>query len=158
VQIEANGGPVLAAPARIVLKVGGKAYAVPTDEAGLASVVVTSPNALPYSATLSISASTGVADGGASLSSGLSQNAPNPFVGSTGIAFSLARPGRVSVAVYDVSGRRVATLAEGEHDAGAFDVSWDGRDDSGHEVAAGAYFVRMVGADSHFERKMTLLR
>jgi hypothetical protein len=136
---------------------GAAAFSVPTDAAGLASVVVTSPNALPHSATLAISAATGVVDGG-TLSSGLSQNCPNPFVGSTGIAFALARPGRVSVAVYDVSGRRVATLAEGEHDAGSFSVSWDGRDDSGREVAAGAYFVRMVGADSRFERKMTLLR
>jgi len=136
---------------------GAAALSVPTDDAGSASVVVTAANALPYSTTLSISVPTGVAEGG-SLSSGLAQNSPNPFAGSTGIAFALARPGRVSVAVYDVSGRRVATLAEGEHDAGSFAVSWDGRDDSGREVAAGAYFVRMIGADSHFERKMTLLR
>jgi hypothetical protein len=136
---------------------GMAALTVPTDDAGSASVVVTAANALPHSATISISVATGVAADG-SLPSGLAQNSPNPFAGSTGIALTLARPGRVSVAVFDVAGRRVATLAEGEHDAGSFNLSWDGRDDSGHEVAAGAYFVRMVGADSHFERKMTLLR
>jgi len=129
----------------------------PTDNAGVATVVVTAQNHIPHASTVAITATTDV-PGEAPRVTALAQNAPNPFGASTEIAFVLARGGRVSVAVYDVAGRRVAALADGEFEAGSFRVVWDGRDDLGRDVSAGAYFVRMVGAESHFERKMILLR
>lgn len=131
---------------------------LPVGGAGSATVVVTAPNRIPYASTIAITESTGVVGGGAARVTALLQNSPNPFNPSTEIAFTLARPGRVSIAVYDVGGRRVASLKDGEAEAGSFRLVWDGRDESGQDVAAGTYFVRMLGADSHFERKMILLR
>lgn len=131
---------------------------LPVDAGGSVAVVVTAPDRIPYASSIAITEGTGVGDAVAGRVNALLQNSPNPFGRSTEIVFALARPGRVSVAVYDVGGRRVASLKDGEAEAGSFRLVWDGRDDSGRDVAAGTYFVRMVGADSHFERKMTLLR
>jgi hypothetical protein len=74
----------------------------------------------------------------------LLQNAPNPFGGPTVISFSVAQPGPVQMAIYDATGRRIATLAEGLHAAGQHRFEWAGRDDKGHHVAAGIYFCRVT--------------
>ena len=122
---------------------GVATLSLPVDSAGSVTVVVTAPNRIPYASAVAITEGTGVEDGGAARVTALLQNSPNPFGPSTEIAFSLARPGRVAVAVYDVSGRRVASLKDGEAEAGSFRLVWDGRDESGRDVAAGTYFVRM---------------
>ena len=84
---------------------------------------------------------------------------PNPFRERTAISFSLAEPGEADVRVYDVGGRRVRSVMEGERLApGPHTVSWDGRDDGGRRVASGVYFVRAdVGGRAVVER-VTLLR
>jgi len=73
----------------------------------------------------------------------LLQNSPNPFSTKTSIGFTLARPGRVRLGVYDVSGRRVRELLVGDRGAGRHDVPWDGRDDAGRAVRAGSYRYRL---------------
>ena len=45
--------------------------------------------------------------------------------------------------IYDVGGRRVKRLVDGITEAGARTVSWDGRDETGHRVAAGIYLARL---------------
>ncbi len=50
----------------------------------------------------------------------------------------------VALAVYDVAGRHVATLADGPAAPGVHEVSWDGRDAGGAQVASGVYFARLV--------------
>jgi len=169
VQVFGGGAEVVGATVCVSGSELGIYEVATTDEAGVATVslpvgaagsvvlVVTALNRIPYASSVAISEATGI-DDGAGRGTALLQNAPNPFSSSTEIAFTLARPGRVSVAVFDVSGRRVASLKDGEAEAGSFRIVWDGRDESGRNVADGTYFVRMIGADSHFERKMTLLR
>ncbi|MBN1825518.1 MAG: S8 family serine peptidase [Candidatus Eisenbacteria bacterium] len=88
----------------------------------------------------------------------LHANAPNPFNPATEIRFDLPAPGAVDLAVYDVSGRRVSTLASGRRPAGSFSVVWNGEDGSGRPVSSGVYFVRMRSGDFTAVRKMTLLR
>jgi hypothetical protein len=68
---------------------------------------------------------------------------PNPFDGRASISFTLDRPGRAAVDVFDAAGRRVTKLLDGERDAGAHVLSWSGRDDAGRRVASGVYFVRL---------------
>ena len=73
----------------------------------------------------------------------------NPSRGAqTTLRFGLATSGRVSLALYDASGRRVRTLASGALEAGEHSARWDGRDDSGHEVAAGLYFAKLEAGGS----------
>ena len=84
--------------------------------------------------------------------------APNPFNPMTHVLFSLAQPGRVQVAVYDLSGRRVALIADGVFAAGDQDVLWAGRDDAGRDVSSGVYFVRVEGAGLAAGLRAVLLR
>lgn len=68
---------------------------------------------------------------------------PSPFTTGTRVAFELTAPGRVSLSVYDVSGRRIAELANGVRARGSHRVTWDGRDASGLQVAGGVYIARL---------------
>ncbi len=88
----------------------------------------------------------------------LEQNYPNPFNPTTSIAYEVSVPGRVTVAVYDVLGRRVRTLAQGPHEAGTYRVTWDGRDASGAPVASGVYLYRMTAGAFVQTRAMMLLK
>ncbi len=65
---------------------------------------------------------------------------PNPLNPATTITFALTQPGSVRLAVYDVSGRLVNTLANGTMGAGVHDVRWDGTSRAGTRVASGVYF------------------
>lgn len=68
---------------------------------------------------------------------------PNPSIGATRLTFELPRRGRVSLAVYDVSGRLVRTIVSGEREAGRFTEAWDGRETAGGARRAGVYFARL---------------
>jgi hypothetical protein len=77
----------------------------------------------------------------------LDQNFPNPFRASTQVRFSLPARSNVKLAVYDVAGRQIASLADGAWDAGSHAVSWSGATASGAAARGGVYFVRLaVGA------------
>ena len=85
----------------------------------------------------------------------LYQNYPNPFNPSTEIAYRVQAPGLVTLRVYDVLGREVATLVEERRAAGLYRVRFDG---SG--LASGVYFYRLqvnAGGGSRFEDTRTLL-
>ena len=56
----------------------------------------------------------------------------------------LGAPASVAVIIQDASGRVVRTLSLASHDAGTFDVEWDGKDDDGNSLPAGRYAVRMA--------------
>ncbi|MFO7654605.1 MAG: C1 family peptidase [Candidatus Krumholzibacteriia bacterium] len=74
---------------------------------------------------------------------GITAVVPNPFNPQTAIGFAVPRPARVSVAVYDLAGRRIRTLVDGPVAAGHHIAVWDGRTDRGRFVAAGVYLVRV---------------
>jgi hypothetical protein len=102
--------------------------------------------------------STSVADDGQPC--GLLRCAPNPSSGATtAVAYAVPAPGgEVRVAVYDVRGRLVATLASGFHASGVHSATWDGRNSLGEAVAAGVYFARMDAPGSSSTKKLTLLK
>jgi len=88
----------------------------------------------------------------------LAQNAPNPFNPQTEIAFSLAGPEPVKLAVYDMQGRLVRTLVDELRTAGEHSVIWDGTDDRGQRVASGSYLYRLQTADRLLTRTMTMVK
>lgn len=81
---------------------------------------------------------------------------PNPARSGSHIAFTLAEAGPVRVDVFDVAGRAVRTLLEGQLDAGDHQISWEGRDDRGVAVPSGVYFLRVLSSDG--ERHSRVLR
>jgi hypothetical protein len=89
---------------------------------------------------------------------GLAQNMPNPFNPKTTIAFNLPQAADVRLEVYDVAGRRVATLINRNLAAGPHEVVWNGLADGGEHVASGVYFYRLAAGDRELSRKMVLLK
>lgn len=90
---------------------------------------------------------------GIPLRMALEQNYPNPFNPTTTLSFSLPLPDRVSLAIYDVLGREVATIVDNALSAGSYEVPWDA---SG--MTSGVYFYRLSSADQSITRKMLLIR
>jgi hypothetical protein len=83
---------------------------------------------------------------------------PNPFNPSTTLVFELERGARAELAIYDIAGRHVRTLATGYHGDGRHEVVWDGSDDSGRRVSSGVYFVRLRGEDFVETRRVALVK
>lgn len=88
----------------------------------------------------------------------LGQNYPNPFNPSTSIPYTLPQSGRTRVLVYDVLGREVKVLADGEHEAGVYQIVWDGTDYRGEPVGSGVYFFTIQSKTFTATRKMILLK
>ena len=74
---------------------------------------------------------------------------PNPARTHT-LSFGLPVANDVELAVFDLAGRRLATLARGTFTAGTHTATWDGRDGSGRTLGAGVYFYRLTVGDQEF--------
>jgi hypothetical protein len=88
----------------------------------------------------------------------LHANRPNPFHPATEIAFTLPSPATVEIAVFDVRGRLVRRLLEGERGPGEHHVLWNGRDEAGREAAGGVYICRMTAGATVESMRMVLMR
>jgi len=85
---------------------------------------------------------------------------PNPFNPSTRIEFEIGGSVAVPAAVtlFDLRGRKIRTLHEGTLQPGPQSFLWNGRDDSGGEVASGVYLARITVADLKQSLKITLAK
>ncbi len=83
---------------------------------------------------------------------------PNPFNPSTSISFSLPEAGIASICVYDLKGRKTATLQNGFMGAGKHSIIWNGKDSTGRDVASGVYILRLEAGGKRHSRKVTLLK
>lgn len=83
----------------------------------------------------------------------LHRNYPNPFNATTAIGFSLGEGCDVSLKVYDLSGRLVATLIDGYQESGEHAVTWDGS-----ELVSGVYFYKLTSEDKTIGKPMLLLK
>jgi hypothetical protein len=101
---------------------------------------------------------TGVEAGAAPPLARLLRNYPNPFNPATKIVFRIDRDAQASLRVFDVRGRLVRTLVDSYLAAGQRTVEWDGRDDSGHSVASGTYYMRLEGGGSYASKTINLLK
>jgi len=88
----------------------------------------------------------------------LDQNYPNPFNASTNVSFNLPATGAVDLAVYDLLGRRVATLVSGNLPAGQHTFTWQAEDSDGKQVASGMYLYVLKTADETLSSRMVLLK
>jgi len=89
----------------------------------------------------------------------MAQNHPNPFNPQTTIAFELPKRESVTLQVFDMSGRLVRNLITAEpHTPGRHEVVWNGRDDSGRQVASGTYFYRLEAGSYSETKRMVLIK
>jgi hypothetical protein len=83
----------------------------------------------------------------------LSANHPNPFNSSTVIRYSLPSASRVTVEIYDILGRKVATLLDGEEAVGEHSLIWNAG-----ELPSGLYFSRITAGERTATGRMLLLK
>jgi hypothetical protein len=108
-----------------------------------------------------------ISDGNFSITGALDSTAPDPFLdfslilessnpahGPVDVEYALPRESRVSLEVFDLSGRRVATLQSGVRAAGRHQARWDGSSERGR--AAGIYFIRLKAPGRELTRRIVL--
>jgi hypothetical protein len=78
---------------------------------------------------------------------------PNPFNPTTELRFDLANPGQTTLRIYDMLGREVATLVDGQRAAGSYSVAFDGRD-----LPSGLYFARLTSGANTQVGKLMLIK
>jgi len=89
----------------------------------------------------------------------LSQNYPNPFNPTTTISYVIPEAVNVELIVFDITGREVTRLVDNRnHNAGRYDVMWNGLNDAGERVASGLYFYRIMAGDFQQTNKMLMLK
>lgn len=95
----------------------------------------------------------------------LNQNYPNPFNGQTAIPFTVHTrrstangPVRLTLTIYNILGQKVTTLLDQEESPGSYQISWDGKDETGKDVASGIYLYRLSAGHLTLIKKMVLLR
>mgnify|MGYP000039619437 CR=1 FL=1 len=91
---------------------------------------------------------------------GLLQNFPNPFNARTQIAYTVPEPegDHYTIAIYDLCGKQVVTLADAFHSAGSYRLQWNGCNREGQAVASGIYFLCLKNSEKEWRRKIMLLR
>jgi len=88
----------------------------------------------------------------------LHQNYPNPFNPLTNIDIDIPKDGVVRMVIYDVMGRLVKTLIDGEVKAGFKNIKWDGLNSYGDNVSAGIYFCHLSSVSYRKTIKLVLLK
>ncbi len=88
----------------------------------------------------------------------LLQNYPNPFNPSTTIEYNIPTSGTVKVQLFDISGRLLRVLEQGDKNKGNYRAVWDGKDNNGHLVASGTYIYTVSFNNSNISKKLLLLK
>ncbi|MDZ7725146.1 MAG: FlgD immunoglobulin-like domain containing protein [candidate division KSB1 bacterium] len=84
---------------------------------------------------------------------------PNPFNPATTLSYQLPEAAHVTLKVYDLRGREIATLVDAEKDAGFREIRWNGRDALGQSAASGVYFYRLRTSSGYTKScKMLLIK
>lgn len=84
--------------------------------------------------------------------------APNPANPRVVIQWSLPRAGRLQVDVFDIAGRRIRNLVDGNRPSGEGSVAWDGCGRDGRAMSSGVYLVQVRTADRTETRRVALIR
>jgi hypothetical protein len=106
-----------------------------------------------YFDPIRVSVPTSAGEGRAPVSFALGQNYPNPFNPSTNISFSIHASGVVSLQVFDVLGRAIATLVNETRAPGEYSVPWDATD-----LPSGVYFYKLVAGNSVAVKKLMVAK
>lgn len=83
---------------------------------------------------------------------------PNPFNPKVTIQFNVTKDSWVSLAIYDLRGRKVNTLASGNFQQGTYAIDWNGKNSFGNQVASGVYFYHLNGIGDYKKGKLLFLK
>lgn len=88
----------------------------------------------------------------------LFDNYPNPFNPETRISYFLPKACQVKLEIYNILGQRIRTLVDEDQSAGKKEIIWDGKNESGEQVASGVYFYNLQAGNFVQTKKMVLIR
>ncbi|UCE07155.1 MAG: T9SS type A sorting domain-containing protein, partial [bacterium] len=88
----------------------------------------------------------------------LYNNYPNPFNSQTIIKYQLPRATDVKIVIYNLRGQQIKTLIDKRHQAGTYEIIWDGLDFQGLPVTSGIYFYALITDENVQVRKMTFIK
>lgn len=88
----------------------------------------------------------------------LSQNYPNPFNPETTIQYSIATKNFISLSIYDVLGKSIASLVHGWKEAGSYQIQFKTQEQSQQQLASGVYFCVLNAGEQKKSIKLVLLR
>ncbi len=88
----------------------------------------------------------------------LHNNYPNPFNPTTTINFDLFKKSYVKLVVYDINGKKIATLVNGIKEPGSNSIEWSGESDSGYKVGSGLYFYILKVGHKISVKKMVMIK
>jgi hypothetical protein len=83
---------------------------------------------------------------------------PNPMNPKADVLFVLSQPGRVRVTVFDLRGRLVATLRDGEFGAGPHAIPWNGMTRTSSRAASGIYYIRVQTPQETVVQAVTVVK
>ena len=83
---------------------------------------------------------------------------PNPFNPSTSISYDIAKTGQIHLAVYDLNGRLIKTLKNGETKRGYYSVIWEAKDENSVGVSTGIYFIKLTSISFLETQKVLYLK
>ena len=88
----------------------------------------------------------------------LSQNFPNPFNPTTTITYSIPENSEVNLTIYNLTGKKITDLVQGQVNAGIYSVNWDGTNHTGNPVSSGLYLYTVETANFRSMKKMILMK
>ena len=88
----------------------------------------------------------------------LVQNIPNPFKKSTKIYYTVPQSSQVIIKIYNIKGELVRELINDNKEKGSYQIHWDGKDKSGHNVVNGVYLYQLSNNNEKIVKKMILLK
>ena len=88
----------------------------------------------------------------------LSDAYPNPFNPTTTLSFCVKTEGYINLSIYDITGRLVSTLVDGNMERGYHSMVWNGLDSNGNAVSSGMYFYALQGEGVYITKKMMLMK
>jgi hypothetical protein len=131
---------------------GAENHPVDVNEARQIIRVITVKKIIPPSAMLGTMTDVQATDALAKFA--LEQNYPNPFNPTTEIRFELPEPGNVSLTIYDLMGRKIAVLADGNYPSGSHSVVWNAK-----SISSGEYVYKIQAGTSFTKsRKLVLMK
>ena len=74
------------------------------------------------------------------------------------IEYTLVKPDKVSLQIYDIQGRLIKTLVNSKWQNGNYRVRWESKDDHGRQSPAGVYLVRLITSNNSITRKIAKLK
>jgi hypothetical protein len=113
------------------------------------------PPGLVDSSMVSVNPDAAVAS---ALVSWLAQAYPNPMNPTATIKYTVGAPGRVTLRVFDVTGRVIRTLVDETKATGAYSVIWDGTNDRGERIPSGVFFYQYEAPGYKSAKKLVILK